>query len=1216
MGGGIGSWESPAFLRSSRGSFNGLIDSPYGLFTEADGSIPGKGRKRPRFSFQNTNWRVVDEPLSPREKESQVDWADILDEYMDDTEDVRSETGHRETSVQPQEVATPVHSFLSDNEPASTPLEPQGEKYSQAYVEGEKNRGEPTGTPVIAESDFENMQEAVSDTPGEVARKDLHLPIKTPHLGPISSQDLPTPSPLVTTSNAKTSYFTTNTSTEQARDNQSVPPAGEVDTTSMGVAASEREEDEDQPLDSEPVLPGPAESPEARPHLTTDDRAEVPVLGVQDRAMETQVVDRGTEGTAVTEVTGATEILEPEKQDVQSRLDEEVTIVGQYEVEEKDEQESGEEDEEEGKEEEENEEEKEEEDEEEGEEEEENEEEEEEEEIDQIVVPEPREIPADNDASVTSTEEAEGVDIDFTQSNEENKADDSVENSSSEERYSGYEHEKQSGDDPEKIRQDELEEESSEKGSEIRSPAEQGEGGDEDDEDEVDENEEWEIEEDQEYDEDGEHHDDDGLYDDEESEDGHEPRHIYDDEYESQASSADQPDNFPSHQRQQAPEAAKPDVIVLDSDSEEEAPVPTQNVQQENANPREMPRSSQEANEERPKPHNEDLGSEGAEEFSYSEEEVVSDEDESEAEGESEGEGIEEPHEESRMEGEVEEEEEDEEEDEDEGENEERDDLNEVQNTTENIERQEMEIVENRSTVSPDAGEQVEDPGEEGGEEGSEGLESFGIKQVVSASESGYEPHDRQAASEDVGSAMEPDVLDPRLHTEEIYGGTTRPDQEGGNEDVNVVHIESSSFSAEGIGHGMHLDGASSPRPAQDSSLSDVGTSHHHHHHHHPLPIQEPNISVDSQESDEQVLSASESREDLIGPELQLQAELMPGSQLENPSVSAEKETSRASMIREESQPQGEGEKERSPYNDDALKQGTDFVEHQDPYSEVPTRETDAEIPNDSEDQQLEPRRETGGWISDRMPKVIPLADVINHFGALTETISIVHETHAIHQTTSGGNFLTIQITDPSMAGGTLPVQIFHPHMEALPHASEGNVILFRNFLVKHLSHKRGVMLTSVENTSSWAILNTNMAEGSSGTDAESTTNPSNSTIDDDVAERRAYAAQLRKWYLEDGAARIADCKLQASVEQASMEDASPVNDAFLSERAESLDTPLRGIRGSPLSTGSSRSSRKSTPRRIILHELRGGRRYADVEPLSDKDSVHELRDGTVYVNP
>lgn len=59
------------------------MDSGLDPFTEEDGFVPGKGRKRPRFSMRSSEWRIVDEPASPGEKASPVDWAEELDEDED-----------------------------------------------------------------------------------------------------------------------------------------------------------------------------------------------------------------------------------------------------------------------------------------------------------------------------------------------------------------------------------------------------------------------------------------------------------------------------------------------------------------------------------------------------------------------------------------------------------------------------------------------------------------------------------------------------------------------------------------------------------------------------------------------------------------------------------------------------------------------------------------------------------------------------------------------------------------------------------------------------------------------------------------------------------------------------------------------------------------------------------------------------------------------------
>ncbi|KAI2710706.1 hypothetical protein CBS147354_8546 [Penicillium roqueforti] len=220
-----------------------------------------------------------------------------------------------------------------------------------------------------------------------------------------------------------------------------------------------------------------------------------------------------------------------------------------------------------------------------------------------------------------------------------------------------------------------------------------------------------------------------------------------------------------------------------------------------------------------------------------------------------------------------------------------------------------------------------------------------------------------------------------------------------------------------------------------------------------------------------------------------------------------------------------------------------------------------------------------------------PLATLIDHYNALVDTISIVHEASPITRAKSSPKdwFVTIELTDPSMAGMTLHAQIFRRHKASMPTLVEGNAILLRDFKVQSFDHT--MMLVSAD-TSAWAVFD------GSGPEAETNGPP----VEYDSQER-AYASGLRRWYDEIGSARVADHMLQAAIER---------------DREERDMTPgsqVRSESGTPDSKRGSQRKRKST-RRITIHELRDGTRYTEVgSPNSRNSSVHELRDGTLYAN-
>ncbi|KAJ5524541.1 Telomere end binding protein [Penicillium frequentans] len=225
-----------------------------------------------------------------------------------------------------------------------------------------------------------------------------------------------------------------------------------------------------------------------------------------------------------------------------------------------------------------------------------------------------------------------------------------------------------------------------------------------------------------------------------------------------------------------------------------------------------------------------------------------------------------------------------------------------------------------------------------------------------------------------------------------------------------------------------------------------------------------------------------------------------------------------------------------------------------------------------------------------------PLATLIDHFTALVDTISIVHEVSPIAKAVSGPKdyFLTVQLTDPSMAGTVLQAQLFRRYKSAMPTLVEGNAVLLRNLKVRSFDHS--IMLVSVE-SSSWAVFD------GSGPEAQVNGPPVEYS-----SEERAYASGLQKWYSEFGASMVADHQLQASILRESVDREGS---ALISESG-SIDSVNRGDPSS--SARGSKRSRKSH-RRVTIHELRDGRRYTEVGSPSSKESIHELRDGTLYAN-
>ncbi|RAL09162.1 uncharacterized protein BO97DRAFT_480165 [Aspergillus homomorphus CBS 101889] len=246
-----------------------------------------------------------------------------------------------------------------------------------------------------------------------------------------------------------------------------------------------------------------------------------------------------------------------------------------------------------------------------------------------------------------------------------------------------------------------------------------------------------------------------------------------------------------------------------------------------------------------------------------------------------------------------------------------------------------------------------------------------------------------------------------------------------------------------------------------------------------------------------------------------------------------------------------------------------------------------------------------------------PLATLIDHYHALIDTISVVAEIRPAFRATSGKKdyFLTIGLTDPSLAGTVLFAQIFRSNKTALPSLTEGDAILLRDFQVKSFNH--AIVLASLE-TSAWAVF----SGSSAAADDAQVSGPPVEYGD----EEETYATDLRQWYQETGMAMVADHQLQASVERDSRETTPAHSIAGLSESGSmsSLaaataagEAPTATARESSTTPGTTRggSRRRKSHRRITIHELRDGRRYAEVGSPTSPDSIHELRDGTVYAN-
>ncbi|WEW56124.1 hypothetical protein PRK78_001559 [Emydomyces testavorans] len=223
-----------------------------------------------------------------------------------------------------------------------------------------------------------------------------------------------------------------------------------------------------------------------------------------------------------------------------------------------------------------------------------------------------------------------------------------------------------------------------------------------------------------------------------------------------------------------------------------------------------------------------------------------------------------------------------------------------------------------------------------------------------------------------------------------------------------------------------------------------------------------------------------------------------------------------------------------------------------------------------------------------------PLSLLGGNFNRSTDTISAVASASPVSRASRNPRdyFITIHITDSSMGGDVVCVQVFCSNKAFLPTCTQGDIILLRNFKVGSVDHK--MMLSSMDD-SSWAVF-------VQGAQENVQINGPPVEFGD---EEQAYVTSLRQWYMDGGEDLIAE-KTARPRESGSAETSSSI------APSESGSVSSRG-QGNIFKKY--RRKRKSTPRRITVHELRGGRRYLDVTSPSDKESIHELRDGTVYAH-
>ncbi|KAL1974823.1 hypothetical protein VTN31DRAFT_5027 [Thermomyces dupontii] len=184
-------WETPAFLKTARMSLGSPLTSAFDPFVEDQDEESKRRRKRPRFSFPSSEWKLVDEPEQPEEK--QVTNGDVW--FASDEEELdRMDEDAVEHHPTPKE--TSPGGICEDEEACKVPPEEPGAAIP------------PELPPARATSPGERGMDVPSVQVEHPPHGTDRLPADTPRLQPVPSPGLPTPSPMTQTEpSAPMGYF-------------------------------------------------------------------------------------------------------------------------------------------------------------------------------------------------------------------------------------------------------------------------------------------------------------------------------------------------------------------------------------------------------------------------------------------------------------------------------------------------------------------------------------------------------------------------------------------------------------------------------------------------------------------------------------------------------------------------------------------------------------------------------------------------------------------------------------------------------------------------------------------------------------------------------------------------------------------------------------------------------------------------------------------------
>ncbi|KAJ5099643.1 hypothetical protein N7532_006644 [Penicillium argentinense] len=1103
---GPGAWGSPAFLRTARYSYGEALDSYYDPFAEKDGFVPGRGRKRPRYSLRREEWRILDEPSSPREREGTVDWDKVIEDEMNLDQDAESQMDTQlptETSapdVQASENTSNDDPFLDHSDLFAKPsLEPAGGLFGRrALASNEATTG----------GIFDSSLSAPA----------FHLPTDTPQLRPVPSPGLPIPSPIVSNQNNAQGYFSPFQAVPQAQNAQSLSADVNIDTTNdlqtqtMSTDAAEvenKEHDRDMGPDQDAIIAHHYRSElPGYPDLQNNDEVATEAMRLpcppSPEFVDQQEVDKSHDGFQYMDDT-----QQRLEENLHDRPVEEDDLDGLFENENGD--------------------------------------------IEAVHVDEQGFVAPESSPEMQDIDDIHmhrRVDMDFVEEE-------------TEEHVPGTE-DMESEDENQETRQEIEHSERQSHASEEKSDAHEAIYSGFDKTDDISET---------------------------DSDDEDQDKYTGEDEEE-----ASQAEDLPR------PQSTQQEVIVLDSDSEDELtsdqpamPTPAlamaQGSRADFSSPVQRTLSSlvRVDSEDDWSAAEEEAGYDDMEdaeaESNYDEDDHVDDNDrvaDSDLENDESsvdilardhhkdqqstrdaslergqgGVGVAESALDAHTDAQtaVEDNIED-----DFGTVEEPEPIVGVDSNANAEKDQDEDVIENGDVVenedtAEDEGE-IEFKVEDKGERSQEGIQN--PSEPESESESLYQDHGGRLTSDGLDGAGDGNTPSPSSFYE--------PYQLAANE-TEATEARTEQFQ----------------QNPQDAVLSEA-----------PL---EPDLS---KTLEQQLPTPDPTQEPFLGSEVE--------------PINVRNAACPSSIFGTHAPPMGQNiTYQRAPdasievaedVSDDAPDEDEDNLRSKQPDSErqtpdVASRDATPQSPEVSIPSREAPDRYAQGFRS-KLSYFAPLASLVEYYNSLVDTVSIVHKTSPISKATGGSKdfFVTIQLTDPSLAGTTLQAQIFRRNKSAMPSIIPGSAILLRDFKVRTYDHE--FMLVSVQ-SSAWAVFD------HTGSEPEMNGPPVEYT-----SEEADYASGLRRWYADVGTRWVADYELQAAIARDSYVDREHTPGSAIISETGSMDSGSREN-----SAQSSRRRSRKNYRQVTIHELRDGFRYAEVGSPSTRESIHELRDGTVYATP